>query len=318
MWRLLSERTAAENDTSVLIAILEGPLCMLAAHHIEEVQRLVLDLIERSSDKGAVDGCMALIGYFFLRRDVTESRQLVESMIGDIANHYSELRRLLLDASQLFTLGDASESNSTNDTVRQRAWTTACRIVEAARMALPELSAAIPDGARDGVEVECVRGVFDLIDTAAMFLHTAAEDRASACRRRSASADSGRRELALEQERFYRESQALVAELILVAEPSVAHHLVQALEVFVGLAPEHVFRRLVAVVEAAEPRGYQYESMAQDRIVNLIQLYFAEHRSIFRSNDECRAGLLRVLSIFVKAGWEQARRLSYQLEEIFR
>jgi hypothetical protein len=53
-------------------------------------------------------------------------------------------------------------------------------------------------------------------------------------------------------------------------------------------------------------------------MVRLVERYLAEHRPLLREDDECRRILLEVLDIFVQAGWPQARRLTYRLEEIFR
>jgi hypothetical protein len=35
-----------------------------------------------------------------------------------------------------------------------------------------------------------------------------------------------------------------------------------------------------------------------------------------REDDECRRTLHEILDIFVRAGWLEARRLTYQLDEI--
>jgi hypothetical protein len=52
--------------------------------------------------------------------------------------------------------------------------------------------------------------------------------------------------------------------------------------------------------------------------VRIIERFLAEYRSLFQENIECRDALIEVLDIFVQAGWPQAQRLTYRLEEIFR
>jgi hypothetical protein len=72
------------------------------------------------------------------------------------------------------------------------------------------------------------------------------------------------------------------------------------------------------VVRAGKAGGYQYESLAADLIVRLIERYLAEYRFVLRANPECRRVLLEILDTFVEAGWPSARRLTYRMEEIFR
>ena len=54
----------------------------------------------------------------------------------------------------------------------------------------------------------------------------------------------------------------------------------------------------------------------------LIQRALADHRHIFQSADsqesECLTALLKVLDLFVEAGWPEARQLTHRLEEIYR
>jgi hypothetical protein len=64
--------------------------------------------------------------------------------------------------------------------------------------------------------------------------------------------------------------------------------------------------------------AYQYDSLAADLMVKVIERYLAEYRYLFREDPEARNLLLSILDIFVTAGWPSARQLSYGLEEIFR
>ena len=57
-------------------------------------------------------------------------------------------------------------------------------------------------------------------------------------------------------------------------------------------------------------------------VVKLIQRALADHRDIFQTTDgkesDCLAALLKVLDLFVEAGWADARQLTHRLEEIYR
>jgi hypothetical protein len=72
------------------------------------------------------------------------------------------------------------------------------------------------------------------------------------------------------------------------------------------------------VIAAGAKAGYQYESLAADLMVRLVERYLADYRPLLRQSDECRRRLVDILDTFVSAGWPSARRLSYRLEDIFR
>jgi hypothetical protein len=64
--------------------------------------------------------------------------------------------------------------------------------------------------------------------------------------------------------------------------------------------------------------GYQFEQMAADLVVRLVERYLAEYRELLQNDPKCRQALVELLDTFVRAGWPAARQLTYRLEEIFR
>ena len=72
------------------------------------------------------------------------------------------------------------------------------------------------------------------------------------------------------------------------------------------------------MVKSGKRGNYQYESMGADQIVQIIERYLAEYRSLLQDDAECRVALREVLDAFVEAGWPAAQRVSYKLDEIFR
>jgi hypothetical protein len=79
-----------------------------------------------------------------------------------------------------------------------------------------------------------------------------------------------------------------------------------------------VFIRIGRIVRSGQRGGFQYESLAADIIVKIVERYLAEYRQLLKDDGECRQILIEVLDAFVQAGWPSARRLTYRLEEIFR
>jgi len=121
-----------------------------------------------------------------------------------------------------------------------------------------------------------------------------------------------------EWERFYWEAGPILDELAKVGYPSVAHYLLETLEFFIPLDPRGVLLRVGNVVRLAREWGYQYEPMAVDLIVGFVKRYLADYRPLLRDDLDCRRMLVEVLDTFVQAGWPEAQKFVYRLEEIFR
>lgn len=97
-----------------------------------------------------------------------------------------------------------------------------------------------------------------------------------------------------------------------------APHVLETLEVLVEFDPPAVFRRIARAIRGGEAAGYQFDSLAADLFVRLMERYLAEHRALLQRDAEARALLIEVLDIFVRAGWSKARRLTYGLHDLFR
>lgn len=117
---------------------------------------------------------------------------------------------------------------------------------------------------------------------------------------------------------FLRNANGILHLLSGFSHASLTHHLLQTLEFLVPYDPENIFLLVGKVVKSGERGGYQYESLAADLIVKLVERLIAEYRYVLRESDECRRVLSEILDLFVEAGWPSARRLTYRIEEIFR
>ncbi len=108
----------------------------------------------------------------------------------------------------------------------------------------------------------------------------------------------------------------LLEQLARVHHPRITHRLVETLA---HLAEHDPKRVLLAVHRAVAPgQGYQYESMAVDLIVSLIQRYLADYRNLVTTDEEALTALRELIEVFVRAGWPSAITLAYQLPDAFR
>jgi len=121
-----------------------------------------------------------------------------------------------------------------------------------------------------------------------------------------------------ERRRFWDESRPVLELLAQFPHPSLTHHLLQTIEYFVPLDPDETFLLIGRVVLKGREGGYQYESLAIDLIVRLIERFIAEFPDRLQENVACRKALIDILDIFIEAGWPAARRLTYRMEDVFR
>jgi len=121
-----------------------------------------------------------------------------------------------------------------------------------------------------------------------------------------------------ERTRFWHESRPTLDFLSEFGYPSLTHHLLETLEYLITFEPDAVFLLVGRVIKKGREGGYQYESLAIDLIVRLVERFIAEYRQRLQENEECRRALIEILDTFVEAGWPAARRLTYRMEEIFR
>lgn len=119
------------------------------------------------------------------------------------------------------------------------------------------------------------------------------------------------------QIRFYREARPLFELLSSVEAAPVAHHLIETLEFFIPVAPDEVFRLVAKSIRTAEKGGYTLEHMGSGLFVRIVERYLADHRDVF-SDSSLRNDLLDALDAFVRAGWPDARAITFKIADIWR
>jgi len=126
----------------------------------------------------------------------------------------------------------------------------------------------------------------------------------------------------LQRKRFWERTAPLFEMLATEIHPHIVHQTVQTLQYLLPCAPRDIFLLAAKSICSSATVGFQHESMAVSEVVKLIQRALADHCGIFQSagekDSECLESLLRVLDLFVDAGWSEARALTHRLEDIYR
>jgi hypothetical protein len=163
-------------------------------------------------------------------------------------------------------------------------------------------------------EKKFLKDIIQLADSAAMTIYFSS----GAFAEKETNKSRGRVLSVEEKSIFFDELSPIIQTISQIPYASVIHHLVETLESLIPANPRGVFLIVNSVVKAGLQGGYQYESMAVDHIVHIVERYLAEFRLTLRENADCQNALLEILDTFVDAGWPSARKLTYRLEEIYR
>lgn len=96
-----------------------------------------------------------------------------------------------------------------------------------------------------------------------------------------------------------------------------AHHLIQLLRGSIACDPAEVLHLMRLAVDSARGAGYAFDPMAAREVTAIVETMLADYRETAR-NGQSLDDLMSVLDTFVQAGWPEAQRLVWRLEELFR
>jgi len=264
----------------------------------------------------------------FLRKGDAESESFIIALITECdslrASHALSSLPGSCRMGHWLTIGDAVEVVAPEEAVRQRTWTFFGKLLSAAQSKLrqhqerwQQLHAiSQPDAEKMKPIQETINRVVRIVDNIAMQLYFAS----GAFAEKQNKEDDRLTEP--QKKRFWAEAAGFLHALAEEMHPHTAHYVVQTLRHLLSCAPREVFLVAARAITSSSAAGYQHESLAVSEVVKLIQCALADHREIFHSQDnsesDCLAALLKVLDLFVEAGWSDARQLTHRLEEIYR
>lgn len=324
MWQILERACKEDLSFGVLSAAVTGPLHRLAISgtDVDRVVKLIALVLSRASQgagsKEIRQACGSLFAGLYLWRGHEPSGKILLDLLAQPRSHAEELHSAIVTTRGILIYGPVEPSDSAQDTIRKRAIDFIQRTLTSAQGELRVIEGSFRDLPFDKWPPEAQeqgRSVALLVEQVGMQLYFSS----GAYQGRARDAEGNERSLTDEErKRFLVELQPILEQLATVGIPSIAHHLLETLEVLIASDPGGVFLIIGAVVRGAKVAGYHYESLAVNLIVRLVERYLADYRVLLREDERCRQVLLEVLDTFVDAGWPAARRLTYRLEEIWR
>ena len=125
--------------------------------------------------------------------------------------------------------------------------------------------------------------------------------------------------------RFYNEVKPLIIQVIDFAADQengfmlapTAYRFIRLLTSFLSCNPTEVLHLATSVATSSERFGYNLDALAVQDVVKFVEIVLADHRSEV-SEGQALEDLLNLLDIFAKAGWPDALKLVWRLDEVYR
>ena len=96
-----------------------------------------------------------------------------------------------------------------------------------------------------------------------------------------------------------------------------AYYFMRLLSSFQSYNPTEVLHFAERVARSSERFGYNLDSLAVENVVKFVETILADYRNEVREGQALE-DLLKLIEIFVKAGWSDALKLVWRLDEVFR
>ena len=300
MWKVLDRAMLKDENPTVTLGALSGPLILIYARHRDRCFPLVLSSWRREGQSEKVSSVLAkVLAESWIHWGVADARAALEGLVNAPWG--------APDASQsvIFAAADAVRGMSggmdRDLNLRGRALDLLVRVTATTGKHARELA----EMASDDLPVEEFKSSARILEAVAMQVRSFGR-----------SDRNDEEELSLSAKRQILDEIGPVVDAMMVLPlAGLAHYIVEGLTGLAEGEPERAFMLLHRVVVAASADGYQMESMAAREVVGLVKRYLADFPGVFES-ELCRNALVEVLDRF--AGWPSAQRLLHSLDELFR
>ncbi len=273
----------------------------------------------RGDSQHVAESCITLYARAVLwRRDRRASRYL--RVVGRKPySHFFESNKVIVLCRELIMF-EGADSHEQNEAIRSWAFGFLTDVVRAVLSQAAVLAAKHPgrmlsEWPRE--DHECLMNLHQLAHSVAtqVYFGSGAYDQKCDSAQGEGQVPGG---LEAMKARLLSEGSELFDALCEIEFVESSYEVLQTLEFLVEADCAGVLIRVAALLQRAEQDGVQYEMMAVDLVVRILERCLADFSNLLRENGVARTALLDSLDIFVGAGWPKATSLAYRLDEVFR
>ncbi|MFZ1006339.1 MAG: hypothetical protein WAN65_05860, partial [Candidatus Sulfotelmatobacter sp.] len=310
-WQLLAEMMGNEKTPGVMLGLL-GTLGRIAGNDPERVVEQLTHVIDRGlPETGRSDMARTLVqiltGLYVVRANTNAGEQLAR-----FENEPVRYAREVGD--EVFTASHYLISQNAEPEARQRARGLFRRVLLASFEELRKAANITDSKQRSDTVMAAMRH----IDEVASRIYFSLDIKPELRRPESALNDAQRRDLYFELKpliNLVAEGPEDAAEHHLL--PRTAHYVLETLNGVLGYDPGAVITLASHVAQAASALSYQFDAMAIQEVVQLVEQSLADHREAL-TDPNVASALGEILDIFVRAGWPEALQLTFKLDQAVR
>ncbi len=321
MWRLLEYVAETEANRGVIDAAVCHPIPALCGRHADRAIAMLNRVLARVQTGPGADDVrehafsILLDVYVWFGRE--ECGKLVFGLLSEVQNNGETISSLVARHRETLVHGSVTApGDAVEHAQRKRAIGFITAALQASVREIERVIALREERTRQGQPIHSddrESAGFRLANTIAQEIYFAS----GAYRERNKQTKDASDGPTAAQARFYKEAQPLFEQLVALKLVPIAQHVIETLEFFVPLHPQAVFRLIHSAVTSAQAGGYQFESLGTQLVVRVVERYLAEYRDLFADDANMRSALVDILNVFVRAGWPEARQLTYRLSEIY-
>jgi hypothetical protein len=297
MWELADKFVASENNKAVL-GYGAYALSRLRAVAPEKVEPLFLKLIDKEvSTNGGENAVPATFAYFAVVKGLAASKAVLGKWIADFKDYEKQLHGVLFSLRDYLCIGYSSVGGK-EEASRRNMIVFLWELITALE---PDVRSWPTDREATAKEVASLK----LFNEIANQLYYAIGYEGSVIR------------LSVEElQAILDDYSPIISKLTTLGTPKSVHHCLEVLEKLLVANPAQCFDLFSeAMLRKTGVAKYEYEPMGARLFVEFVGLYVADYRTIFLDTQR-REKLIECLTVFVEAGWPEARRLFQTLPEL--
>lgn len=310
-WDIATEMIDTETTPGVMLGLV-GTLGRVAGPDPEHVVELLVRAVKRglpATDRTEVTRALVqiLTGLYAVRNHLGAGEQLAR-FEAEPVRYASEV------ANEIFTASHYLIPNNADDAVRSRARELFSRVLSSCYENLQK-AIDLPDSED---KAKTIKALMSHVDEVATRIYFSLDLKPELRTPEKALVEEHRRQL-------YLELKPLIAALATgsggVARhylvPRTAHYLLETLNGVLQYDPGDVIKFAAQTCKAASALNYQFDAMAISEVVKLVEHSLADHKDALKDPSIATA-LGEILDLFVRAGWPDALRLTFKLDQAMR
>ncbi len=318
MWRVVDHLARNEANHTILHALCRT-LGRLAAGNEEAVVKTLRVLADRAlagpGDSAFVEAFLGLLLWLVFVRDNGWAKRAVAELLRQPTERADVLSRAAFEALTYVTPRKMLDSSSSTAAERAVAWLR--EAIGAAVGGIAEIR-RIPESEWSDLNRAQLKGTYSVLDHVVMRLFFSSGLGPTQRADTERVSDKERRA-------FYFAVKPLLEQILSftldeqsgVLFAPTAHHFMELLNGVLRYDPRGVLHMAAGVAKSSSRYGYNLDSLAIRETVKLTEAVLADYRHEVREGEPLR-DLLTLLDVFAEAGWPDALRLIWRLDEVYR